>query len=146
LNDQAITEEITRGQALEIAGDRMAARAHYEAIWAAATRAGDAYRACIAAHFLAHAHTAPDAQRDWHERALRAAESANAAGDTRVCGFYPSLYANLAEVCLRLGERTPARAYLDKAQASAAVLSDDGYGRMMHGLMDRLTRTLADDH
>lgn len=144
MDDPTIADEITTGHALQLAGDRAAAQAHFAAIWAAAMQAGDAYRACIAAHFLAHAHTTAEAQRDWHERALRAAEAATADGDARVLDCFPSLYANLAEVALRLGEQARARGYLDQARASAAVLGDDSYGHMIGGLIDRLMHALSD--
>lgn len=144
-SDQAIADAISRGQALEIAGDRAGAQAHYQAIWARATRTANQYQASIAAHFMAHAQTEAEAQRMWHQRALRAAEAALALGDERMRAFLPSLHANLAEVSLRLGRRAQARAHLDQAHASEAALHDDGYGRMMRGLIARLAQELAND-
>jgi len=77
------------------------------------------------AHFMAHAHTDAAMQRDWHLRSLQAAD---AVGDERVHGFYPSLYANLGEVNLRLGNLAQVREYTNKAREVAYMLSDDGYG------------------
>jgi hypothetical protein len=137
--DQALVEAISRGQALEIRGDRAGARAVYEGMWIEATRVGDLYQACAAAHFLAHTYAEPEAQLEWHLRALHAGE---VAGDERVRAFYPSLHANLAEVYLRLNDRIQAREHLDQAHAAEYILQDDGYGRMLRGLIARLTQDL----
>jgi hypothetical protein len=96
-------DTIGRAQDLAASGDREGARALYDAFWAEAARAGDQYQACVVAHFLAHAHIEPEAQLDWH---LRALQGANAVGNERVRAFYPSLHANLGDVYLRLGNLT----------------------------------------
>jgi len=59
-------------------------------------------------------------------------------GDERVRGFYPSLYANVAEVNLRLGDRAEARRWIARARETAPSLPDDGYGRMIRSLIDRV--------
>lgn len=145
MGEQTIADTIMRAQTLQIAGDRAGAHAAYMVLWDEAQRTADYYQASIAAHFMAHAQTEAEAQHMWHERGLRAAEAALALGDERVRTFLPSLHANLAEVSLRLGRRTQARVHLDQARASEAVLQDDGYGRMMRGLIARLTQELAHD-
>ena len=145
VSDEAIADAIAQGQALQIAGNRVGAQANYLALWDAATREANHYQGSIVAHFLAHAQTEAAAQRDWHERALRAAEAALAQDDKRVRAFLPSLHANLAEVSLRLGQRALAREHLAQARANEAALRDDGYGRMMRGLIARLTQELAGD-
>ena len=119
--DGAMMDRLARAQALAVQGRRDAALALYADLYAEATGAGDAYWACVAAHFLAHMHSAPATQRDWHLRALQAA--AAAVGNERVRAFYPSLHANLAEVYLRLHDPAQARAHLAQARAAAQRLS-----------------------
>jgi tetratricopeptide (TPR) repeat protein len=140
LEDSTMIDKIGQAQDLAANGDREGARALYDALWAEATRAGDQYQACVVAHFLAHAHVEPEAQLDWHLRALQAA---NAVGDERVRAFYPSLHANLGDVYLRLGNLTQAQEHIDKARETEHVLPDDGYGRLVRSLIIRLTQTVS---
>ena len=132
-------DKIGQAQDLATSGDHEGACALYDALWAEAARAEDQYQACVVAHFLAHAHVEPEAQLDWHLRALQAA---NAVGDERVRAFYPSLHANLGDVYLRLGNLTQAQEHIDKARETEHVLPDDGYGRMIRSLILRLTQTV----
>ncbi|HEX5504456.1 MAG TPA: hypothetical protein VFW96_17665 [Thermomicrobiales bacterium] len=133
--DDALAAEIERARARAVGGDPEGARVDLAALWRAATRAGDAFRACVAAHYLAHAQDAPRAQLAWHLRALRAAD---AVGDDRVAGFYPSLHGNVADGYLRLGDGARARRHVERARAAEHLLPDDGYGRMIRGLLARL--------
>lgn len=119
---------------------REAARPLYEELWAAATRAGDQYQCCVVAHFMAHTQGEPDAQLTWHLRALHAADEVR---DERVTTFYPSLYANIADAYLRTGYSTQAQHYIEKARAAASILQDDGYGRMIQGLIARITQAVV---
>lgn len=139
--DSELIAQIGQAQALVIEGNRGGAHALLAQLWAAALQAGDQYRACVVAHFLAHAYVEPGLQLDWHLRALVAAD---AVSDERVRGFYPSLYANVAEVYLRLGNLTQSRAYIDRAHAAAHVLPEDSYGRMIRSLIARVMEVL--DH
>jgi hypothetical protein len=138
--DSELIAQIGQAQALVIEGDRHGAQALLVHLWEKACQADDQYRACVAAHFLAHAHTEPASQLNWHLRALHAAD---AAGDERVRGFYPSLYANVAEVSLRLGDLTQSRACIDRAQEVAHALPEDSYGRMIESLIARVTEALS---
>lgn len=140
MGDAEIRAAVGRAQALEVRGEREAARTAYLGLWEEATRTGDRYVACIAAHFLAHAHDAPEAQLDWHLRALHAAEAADATGDARVRAFYPSLHANLADVYLRRGDRARAEAHVGHARDAEHLLADDAYGRTVRSLIARLAR------
>lgn len=140
MRNAEITEAIGLAQALEVRGEREAARAAYLGLWEEAARTGDRYLACIAAHFLAHAHDEAEAQLDWHLRALHAAEVADAAGDERVRAFYPSLHANLADVYLRRGDLARARAHVGHARVAEHLLADDAYGHTVRSLIARLAR------
>ena len=138
--DGGVLDRLGRAQALAVQGRRDAARTLYTELYAEALGAGDAYWACVAAHFVAHMHSAPAAQRDWHLRALHAAE---AVGDVRVAAFYPSLHANLAEVYLRLHAPAQARAHLAEARAAAQRLPP-GTGDPSAGLLiERVAQALA---
>jgi hypothetical protein len=143
MEDSAMIDTIGRAQDLAANGDREGARALYDTLWVEATRAGDHYQACVVAHFLAHAHIEPEAQLDWHLRALQAAD---AVGDERVRAFYPSLHANLGDVYLRLDNLSQAQEHIDKAREAERVLPDDGYGRMIRSLIVRLTQTVERDN
>ncbi|HEX6605584.1 MAG TPA: hypothetical protein VF276_01600, partial [Chloroflexia bacterium] len=130
---------LARAQALAVQGRREAARALYAEPYAEATGAEDPYWASVAAHFLAHLAGTPEAQRDWHLRALQAAD---AVGHERVAAFYPSLHANLAEVYLRLHNPAQARAHLAQAHAARQCLPP-GTGDPSVGLLiERVTQAL----
>lgn len=136
MDDTAFVTAINHAQG----AGREAARPLYEELWAAATRDGDEYRRCVVAHFMAHAQVEPEALLMWHLRALQAADAVR---DGRVTTFYPSLYANIADAYLRLGDPTQAQHYIDKARAVASTLQDDGYGRMIQGLIARVAQAVA---
>jgi hypothetical protein len=136
--DDAMMDRLARAQALAVQGHREEARALYAALYAEALGSGDPYWACVAAHFLAHMQGTAEAQRDWHLRALAAAD---AVGDERILGFYPSLHANLAEVYLRLND--PAQACAHLAQARAAERLPPGTGDPSVALLiERVTQAL----
>lgn len=143
MEERVMIEKIGRAQDLAANDDCDGARALYADMWAEATRAEDQYQACVVAHFMAHAHVEPEAQREWHLRALHAAD---AVGDERVRGFYPSLYANLGEVNLRLGNLVQAREYISRANEVQQVLPDDGYGRLIRSLIVRVTQAVERDN
>jgi hypothetical protein len=139
--DEALLDMATRAQTLMVQGNRTGARALYTELWTTATATTNPYWACIAAHFLAHTHTDPTAQLDWHLRALHAADAAD---DARVRPFYPSLHANLGEVYLRLDNRPLAQQHIAQAQAAAALLAHDGYGDSVRALIARVAQTLGE--
>jgi hypothetical protein len=139
MEERVMIDMIGRAQDLVASGDREGACTLYDALWVEATRAGDQYQACVVAHFMAHAHDEPEAQLDWHMRALQAADTV---GDERVRAFYPSLHANLGDVYLRLGNFTEAREHIYKARETERVLQEDGYGRMIRSLIARLTQAV----
>ena len=140
MEDSVMIDTIGQAQDLVASGDHEGARALYDALWVEAIRAEDQYQACVVAHFLAHAHIEPDAQLDWHLRALQAADNM---GDERVRAFYPSLHANLGDVYLRLGNLTRAQEHIDKARETEHILPDDGYGRLVRSLIIRLAHIVS---
>ncbi len=143
MEDNAMIDKICQAQALAANGDHDGARALYADLWEKAIRAEDQYQACVVAHFMAHAYFEPVTQLAWHLRALRAADIVN---DERVHTFYPSLYANLGEVYLRLGNSAQACKYIARARETEHVLQEDGYGRMIRSLIVRIERDAGCDN
>jgi hypothetical protein len=112
------------------AGERAEAMRLLEECLAEARRAGDDLLACYVLHDLGHTEIEPTAQLGWHLDALAAAD---AVGDQRVAGFYPSLHLNLAITYQALGNREKTREHLDAAEIALPQLADaDGeYGRFV---------------
>ncbi|MBG0770227.1 MAG: hypothetical protein H0S82_00885 [Anaerolineaceae bacterium] len=98
-----------RGTQAEFQGKMEEARWLYTQAW---ELAGDAYDACVAAHYVARMQTDASEILRWN---LIALEKANAVGDERVAPFYPSLYLNLGKSYEILGEADKARTYYDLA-------------------------------
>jgi hypothetical protein len=61
---------------------------------------------------------------------------------SRRASFYPSLYANVAEVYLRLGNVAEARRYCAHAAAVADRLPGDTYGYIIRGLIARIQQSM----
>ena len=93
--------------------------------WATST---DDFERCVAAHYLARHQESPEQTLRWNREALARAQ---AVGDDRVQGFFPSLYLNLARSYEDLGQREDALCHYDLAAAIAAGLPTDGYGTMV---------------
>jgi hypothetical protein len=97
----------------------------FEQAWA--VRADD-FDACVAAHYLARHQPNAEAALEWNARALR---HADAAGEERVRGLYPSLHLNLAKSYEDVGDLTAAASQYELAAAAARELPDDGYSAMI---------------
>ena len=69
--------------------------------------------------------------------------AAQAGVTSHVAGFYPSLHLNLGECYRKLGNLDVSREHLERGQAAAGSLGDDGYGQMIKGGLDRLAERLA---
>lgn len=100
-----------RGTQAEFQGKMEEAHQLYTQAW---ELAGDAYDACVAAHYVARMQTDIGEKLRWN---LIALEKANAVGDERVTSFYPSLYLNLGKAYELMGEADKARTYYDLAAA-----------------------------
>lgn len=97
------------GTQAEFEGRIEAARRLYQEAWGAA---GDDYEMCIAAHYVARHQEDPQDKLHWNQEALARAD---AVGDERARGFYPSLYLNLGQSYEALGHQAEARRYYDLA-------------------------------
>ena len=62
----------------------------------------------------------------------------------QVRGFMPSLYLSLADDHRRLGNAARAHEFLGHARATADALGDDAYGALVRGVLDKVSRALAE--
>ena len=93
----------------EFAGKLDAARALCQQAWEVH---GDDFEASIAAHYVARYQEKPEERLRWNQEALNRAD---AVGDARVKGFYPSLYLNIGHSYELLGIPGEAQRYYDLA-------------------------------
>src|SRR5690606_23508745 len=101
----------------------------------------DDFERCIAAHYVARHQDDPLDTLRWNERALALAD---AVGDERVQGFYPSLYLNVGASHERLGDAAEARRWFERAAALLDTLPDGPYGQVVRrGVGAGLERTAA---
>lgn len=113
------------GMAAEGEGRGADAKALFEQAWDSRR---DDFEACIAAHYVARHQATPEATFEWNERAL---QHAQAAGDERVRGFFPSLYLNYAHSLEQLGRTREACSYYGLAAARLDDLPPGGYGQLV---------------
>lgn len=112
------------------------ARALFTRAWEAAQ---NDYEACIAAHYVARHQDTPEDTLAWNRESLRRAE---AVGDERVKGFFPSLYLNLGHSYELLGQVEEARRCFDLAARQLDNLPEDRYGAIVrHGIANARVRT-----
>jgi tetratricopeptide (TPR) repeat protein len=125
--DNPVVALCAQGMQAEAEGDLDAAGALFEQAWEARS---DDFEACVAAHYVARHQTTAVGVLEWNRRAL---EHADAVGDERVAGFYPSLYLNLGWAHEQLDEPREARRFYVLAAGSAEELADYSYGDMVRG-------------
>lgn len=85
----------------------------------------DDYEACVAAHYVARHQKSAEETLRWNQEALNRAD---AVGDERVQGFYPSLYLNMGRSYEDLGNRDEAGRYYDLAAGRMGDLDGGRYG------------------
>jgi TPR repeat protein len=90
--------------------------------------ARDDYEACIAAHYVARFQQDPQEALRWNLEALTRAE---AVADSRVAGFYPSLFVNLGHAYEISGDQAEARRYYRLA-ADLGLVHQAGEGALRH--------------
>ena len=96
--------------------------------------AADDYERCIAAHYVARCQAAPDDALVWNARCLSLAD---AVGDDRVAGFYPSLHLNVGKACEDLGRLAEAREHYAAAERAFDALPDGNYGASVRAAVIR---------
>jgi tetratricopeptide (TPR) repeat protein len=124
------------GMAIE--GDVPAARRLFEQAWELRR---DDYDASIAAHFLARHQTSVEDRLAWN---LLAARHAELIEDGRAGQLKPSLYLNLADAYLAVGDSVEARATIGRAAKSLEDLAPDGYRDFVKKGIEGLVRRLDD--
>jgi tetratricopeptide (TPR) repeat protein len=139
--DNPIVKLCAEGMQAEYQGRFDLARALFTQAWEARQNDLDA---CIAAHFLARQQESPEETLRWNEIALR---SADAAGDERVHGFYPSLYLNLGFSHEVLGNLAEASRFYGLAEERISELDDGPYGNVVRNAIAQGLRRIgaADD-
>jgi hypothetical protein len=126
-----VVQLCVRGMQAEADGRPGIAAETFRAAWESA---GDDFERCIAAHYVARHQSTPEAVLEWNARCLALAE---AVGDARVAGFYPSLYLNLGKAAEDLGRPAEARGFYAAAENLFVTLPDDDYGAMVRGAVVR---------
>jgi tetratricopeptide (TPR) repeat protein len=116
-----VVAAIGRGIIAETAGDIESARAAYEEAWRVAA---DDFERCLAAHYVPRTIDDPHEKLRWNEEALRFAD---AVGDERVTGFYPSLLASVGLCLLALGDVSRAVQALEAALRSVDDVPESDY-------------------
>jgi hypothetical protein len=129
--DNPVVKLCSRGMQAECEGRDDVARRLFERAWA--ERSGD-YDTCIAAHYLARHQDSPHDILRWNQTAL---DHADAVGDERVGGFYPSLYLNLGHAHEQLGDRDQAARYYQLAAERARQLPEGSYAEMVRDAIAR---------
>jgi tetratricopeptide (TPR) repeat protein len=138
--ENAVVKLCAAGMAAEGEGRAADAKALFEQAW---DRSRDDFEACIAAHYVARHQPTPEATFEWNERALRRAE---AVGDERVRGFFPSLYLNYAHSLEQLGRIGEARSCYDLAATKLDDLPPGGYADLVRsGIRAGQRRTCSAD-
>lgn len=130
-------------------GERAAARAALDAVWAQLGDDGDPFHRCVLAHYQADLQDDPVDELAWDRRALEAAgdltdERAGAYHSTlQVRGFLPSLHLNLADDHRRLGDEAAAREHLALARGALDALPEDGYRATIEAGLGHVADALA---
>ena len=138
--EHPVVKLCAEGARAEMEGDAERAAALFNRAWEVA---GDDYHACMAAHMVARYQVTAEDTLRWNEVAL---ERADAVGDERVEGFYPSLLLNLGYSHEMLGDLDQARTCYEEAARRADRLPRDPYGDMVcGGIAAGLGRTRARD-
>jgi tetratricopeptide (TPR) repeat protein len=113
------------GMKAEMEGREDDARLLFQQAW---EQSKDDFEGCIAAHYVArHQETAEKILR-WNQVSL---DRANAIGDERVQGFYPSLYLNMGKAYEDLGNREEAKRYYELAATRMNIVPEGRYGSMV---------------
>jgi hypothetical protein len=98
----------------------------------------DAFERSIAAHYVARHQTTPERALHWNQESLI---NADAVGDDRVQGFYPSLYLNMGKSHEDLGNLQDARRFYVLAADRIGCLPEGRYADIVRsGVMNGMQR------
>ena len=119
---------------MAVEGNTSEALGLFEQAWAARQ---DDYDACIAAHFLARHQPTVGATLHWNLVAVRHAE---AVSDGRALEFMASLYLNLGDASMKVGDHATALDAAERARSSLLAVPAGGY----HDFVEYGIRRLED--
>ena len=98
----------------------------------------DPFERTIAAHYVARHQTTPEMALHWNQESLT---NADAVGDDRVQGFYPSLYLNMGKAHEDLGNLKDARRFYALAADRIDCLPEGRYADIVRsGVMNGMQR------
>ena len=98
----------------------------------------DAFERAIAAHYVARHQITPEGALHWNQESLI---NADAVGDDRVQGFYPSLYLNMGKSHEDLGNLQDARRFYVLAADRIGCLPEGRYADIVRsGVMNGMQR------
>lgn len=135
--ENPVVKLCTEGMKAEAEGKFADARNLFMQAW---TVRQDDFDAAVAAHYVARCQDTLEGILHWNQEALRYAD---AVGDERTEGFYPSLYLNLGKSHEALGSIEMARHFYTLAKAKTNLLPSGEYGDVVRrGVASALRRTL----
>jgi tetratricopeptide (TPR) repeat protein len=120
--DNLVVKLCVEGMQAETERRHEDARKLFEQAWEARQ---DDYDACIAAHYLARHQDNPQAVFEWNRESLARADALK--DDSRIQGFYPSLYLNMGHSYETLGNRIEARRCYEMATEKLNNVPDGAY-------------------
>ena len=123
---------------MEVDGDPIAAHAFFEQAWEARR---DAFEAAIAAHFLARHQPSAELKLHWNRVAL---EHALTLPKSRAEALLPSLYLNLGDSHLNIGEPEEAQHAVTQGLDALTRLPPDGYSAFVMSGLERLRSRIAE--
>ena len=133
--DSDVARLCAAGMAVD--GDAAAAGALFRQAWDARR---DDYEASIAAHFLARHQPSPSDTLHWNRVA---AEHAEAVSDERAKPLLASLYLNLADSYLAVGDSANATVTAEQGVAALELLPADGYRDFVSYGLQRVRARIA---
>src|SRR5271154_1210229 len=135
--DNPIVRLCVAGMKAESDGRNGDALAFFSQAWEQST---DDFEASIAAHYVARHQKEAEETLRWNQIALARAD---AVGDERVLGLYPSLYLNLGKAHEDLGHRDEARKFYELASSKMSVLPQGRYGDVVRDGVQRALQRVS---
>lgn len=130
-SENPVIKLCAEGVAAEMQRDFETAAALYARAWA---QHGNAYEACIVAHYVARIQANTEDILHWNLEALRYADIV---ADDSVLAFYPSLYLNIGRAYEAQGRVAEARQYYEQGMAKAGILPDTALGNITRDALER---------
>ena len=118
-------------------GDPAAALVLFGRAWDSCS---DDFEASVAAHFIARVQNSAPDRLHWNQLAVLHARNI---GDDRAASLYPSLYLNLADSLLQVGQVGEARNAIETADSYHKGLPRDGYSEFIGMGIKRLAARLS---